>query len=152
MYGGGPSIFFAPRKIGPAVTRAPPGMQNMSKIMAKMSTCHSTCKHSRALSPWWPQSLPSLAQGVTEAVRLPSWSGRWFWGARLHRRCHRRALGTRVTKQEKLTGIFSKNIDRTVKSVHVFISDCVRSLVRMAYCAATGFQYQEYLKLCLPAS
>jgi hypothetical protein len=21
-------------------------------------------------------------QGVTKAVRLPSWSGRWFWGAR----------------------------------------------------------------------
>jgi hypothetical protein len=39
-----------------------------------------------ALAARWPQSLTSLAQGVTKAVRLPSWSGRWFWGARLHRR------------------------------------------------------------------
>jgi hypothetical protein len=46
--------------------------------------------------------------------------------------------------------LLSKNIDRDGKSfARIFFY--VRSFIfRMVYCAATGSQYQEYMKLCLP--
>jgi hypothetical protein len=78
-------------KIDPAVTRAPPGIR-ACKIWAILWP--KWAPSTRKQSPWWPQSLTSLAQRVTKALRLPSWSGRLFWGARQHRRCHRRRIWT----------------------------------------------------------
>jgi hypothetical protein len=49
-------------KIDPVVTRAPPGLQNMSKIMAKMQNEH-VARANKATggpnpSPAWPRGLP----------------------------------------------------------------------------------------------
>jgi hypothetical protein len=53
-------------------TRAPPGMQNMSKIMAKMSTKHAQTKP--LMAPIARTSL-AQAQGVATALRLLSQGG-----------------------------------------------------------------------------
>jgi hypothetical protein len=76
------------------VTRAPLGMQNMSKIIYGQNEHLAYLARANKApgglnrSPAWPSGIPR--QFDFSAGRV----GAWFWGAWLHRRCHRRGIET----------------------------------------------------------
>jgi hypothetical protein len=64
-------------KIDPVVTRAPPGMQNMSYEQNYGQNEHLALARANK-APDGPNRSPAWPREFTKALRLPSWSGRCF--------------------------------------------------------------------------